>query len=292
MRVLITGINGLVGKDIAELFAANDYDVVGVGRSANCVVDVNYYSLDLTEQDRVESLIKEVNPEITIHCAAYTRLDDCETNKDYAYSMNVDVTDFLAGHSKRFVYVSSDAVFSGNDGGGYSEESIAEPINYYGLTKLEGEKKAKNNANSLIVRSSLYGYRPDNESAIAEWGLRSILNGTEITGFSDVIFNPMYSKQFADAIKVLIEKGCLGTYHLGCDECISKYEFFCRIAEIAGKNSELVKCGNMSGKVFKAQRTKNTSLDVSKFTSEIKKKYSLNEGLSAFVKDVREKKGF
>ena len=292
MKILVTGINGLVGKDIADLFAKNNYKVIGVGRSDKCVVDVEYKQIDLTDFEELGNFLNGLKPDAIIHCAAYTKLDDCENNPAYASKMNVDVTEFLATRCERFVYVSSDAVFSGNDNEPYNEEFQPNPINYYGRTKYEGEAKARLNGNAIIVRSSLYGYRPDNESAIAEWGLRSLLRDEAITGFSDVKFNPLYSKQFAEAVKFLFEGNFGGIYHLGCSENLSKYDFFRKIASVAGKDQGLVNEGRVSDKVFKAQRTKDTCLNIDKFTSVYGKKFSLEAGLNSFVEDVREAKGF
>ena len=84
MRVLITGINGLLGKDIAKVFAANkDYEVYGTGRAVCLNPDINYRKADLTVEKEINSILDEIEPELIIHCAAYTKLDDCEKNQEY-----------------------------------------------------------------------------------------------------------------------------------------------------------------------------------------------------------------
>ena len=90
----------------------------------------------------------------------------------------------------------------------------------------------------------------------------------------------------------LVEGGYDGVYHLGCDEKVSKYEFFRKIAMLVGKSPDLVNPGLMSDKEFKAKRTKDTCLNVQKFTDVFRREFSLNEGLCDFIRDVREAKGF
>lgn len=287
MTILITGVNGLLGKDIAKVMQkSGEYRVVGVGRAECKNPEIEYRKIDLTDKSMLENVVSEIVPDMIIHCAAYTKLDDCEKNKEYAYEMNVVATKNLAQYSRRFVYISSDAVFSGKTGN-YSENDSSDSINYYGYTKYMGEKMAAANGNSLIIRSSIYGYNLNDNQSIAEWGIKNLKNGKQINGFSDVIFNPLYSVQFANILLELIQNECIGVYHLGSKQVISKYEFFRLCAKEIGVDERLVNPVSMEEVDFLAKRTKNTSLCIDKAQQYIEGKNDINKGISQMVYDMK-----
>lgn len=292
-KILITGVNGLLGKDIYSVFnAISDYDIYGIGRKSATVTTLgnNYIQLDLTELEKVEQLIKNLNPDIIVHCAAYTKLDDCEKNKEYAYKMNVKVTEILAKNVSYMIYISSDAVFSGNKENGYTEEDSSEALNYYGQTKYEGEVAARKCEKFLIIRSSMYGYKLDESSSIAEWGIRNFLKGKEITGFSDVIFNPLYSKQLSRLLLKMMQDELVGTYHLGASQSVSKYVFFQMISHNLGKDIELVKEGSVKNINFVAKRTLNTSLSINKIKGiyDLDEEIDLQRGINEMIRDMKQ----
>lgn len=292
MRVVITGINGLLGKDIGRVFSSDEkYEVYGLGRAECLNKGICYRRLDLTDQEEVKSVLAEIRPELIIHCAAYTKLDDCEKNHGYAKLMNVDVTGLLAEQTSRFVYISSDAVFSG-DKGNYKEEDASDAINYYGHTKYLGEKAALKNQNSLVIRSSIYGFNTNENQSIAEWGARNLSVGKSVNGFTDVIFNPLYSWQLAQILLELVKNDCKGVLHLGSDEVLSKFDFFRLLARELNVDEGLVNPVSVDSIEFLAKRTKNTSLNVEKMSELTGRKASLATGIKQLVADMRLQKRF
>lgn len=287
MIALVTGVNGLLGKDIAKvMFEKGSCKVIGTGRAECKNLDIDYVKIDLTDTSRLEQLLTDIEPDIIIHCAAYTKLDDCEKDNEYAYRMNVEVTRYLAEHAKRFVYISSDAVFSGKTGN-YKENDNSDAINYYGYTKYMGEKAAEVCENHLIIRSSIYGYNLNDNQSIAEWGIRSLRDGKAINGFKDVIFNPLYSVQLADILLRMIQKECTGVYHLGSEQVVSKYEFFKLCAREIGAEENLVNPTSVDEIDFIAKRTKDTSLCVDKACEYMDGQNDILGGISQMVQDMK-----
>lgn len=287
MRILITGINGLLGKDIGKVFAANkDYEVYGTGRAVCLNPDINYRKADLTVEKEINSILDEIEPELIIHCAAYTKLDDCEKNQEYAQLMNVKVTERLAEYTDRMVYISSDAVFGGSKGD-YREEDTCDAVNYYGFTKYQGERAALHNEKALIIRSSMYGFNTNENQSIAEWGARNLVMGRPINGFTDVLFNPLYSLQLADILLQLVEKNMQGTFHLGAKKTVSKYDFFRLLAKELNVDENLVKPVSVDTIDFVAKRTKDTSLNIMKISEIIDESNNLVAGIRQLVTDMR-----
>ncbi len=294
MKVLITGINGLVGKDIGHVFLERGgFDVYGAGRAECMDPKVKYEKLDLADLAKLDAFLAKVKPELIIHCAAYTKLDDCEKNQAYADRMNVGVTRFLAHHTGQFVYISSDAVFSGNKGN-YKEEDPSDAVNYYGYTKYQGEIAAMQNKQALVVRSSIYGYNTNENQSIAEWGARNLTKGMQINGFTDVKFNPLYSLQLAGLLYEMVKKGCKGTFHLGSDTTVSKYRFFQLLAQALGKDPALVHPVSVASIDFLAKRTTDTSLDIGKISSvsgiAVGQYNGLQDGIRTLVADMKSHK--
>lgn len=287
MRVLITGINGLLGKDIGKVFLrSKDYEVYGLGRAECLNPKINYKKADLTNFHELKLILDEIKPDIIIHCAAYTKLDDCEKNHDYAQLMNVKVTEFLAEYAEKIVYISSDAVFSGNKGE-YRENDTSDAINYYGYTKYLGEGAALKNNDALIIRSSIYGFNTNENQSIAEWGARNLNIHQQINGFVDVRFNPLYSMQLASLLLEMVRRGYKGIYHLGSKKDLSKYEFFKILAKKMGVDEELVKPVSVDTINFTAKRTKDTSLNIDKICASIDKYNDLNTGIEQLIADMK-----
>src|SRR5688572_2668139 len=169
MKILITGANGLLGQTIVKQLLEKNYNVIATGRG-NDRIDVStegylYKELEITDGPAIEQFIREQRPEIIVHAAAMTQVDECESNKQDCYNINVTATRFIIDAAKtvgsRFIFVSTDFVFDGISGP-YSEDDECGPVNYYGSTKMVAEKAVmESDLNYAIVRTILvYGNAP------------------------------------------------------------------------------------------------------------------------------------
>ena len=147
-RVLVTGASGMLGSDLVFLLTAAGYDVLARPRA----------ELDIADPGQVSRSLRELRPEVVVNCAAFTKVDDCETNAR-AFEVNAEGVANLAdacGHAgAQLVQISTDFVFDGTKGSPYSEDDPVNPVSAYGRSKRAGEEEAMRLPGSLVVRALL-----------------------------------------------------------------------------------------------------------------------------------------
>lgn len=295
-KVLITGSNGMLGKDIEYLFQSSDeFEVFGINRTVDKKLDSNHsIACDITNFKELDIILNRIIPDIIIHCAANINVDGCEQDKEYAYKLNVKSTNILSSYnpnSTKFIYISTDSVFDGKDGN-YSEQNRTNPLNYYAITKFQGEQIAlENNKNTIVIRTNIYGFHKSEGNSLVEWALKNLKNLNEISGFNDVYFNPLYTKQLAKIIINLVKRDFKGIIHTGCDEFITKNEFLIELAKKFKLNTMLINGVSVETKIFNATRPKNTTLCTDELKSLINFEVSISQGLEELYYDYQEIRG-
>jgi len=286
MKVLITGSGGLLGMKLEEIFKENDYNVYGID-ILNQIEKSNYFSLDITQKENIEVIFKKVTPDVVVHTAAYTDVDGCEKDKEAAFAVNVQGTRNLAGSAEeigaKFVYVSTDYVFNGEKGR-YEENDDTDPIDYYGVTKLEGEKYVeKICTNFIIVRTSvIYG---SNKKNFVTWVVDMLKRGKKINIVTDQYVSPTLNIDLAEQLVALIDKDAAGVFHTAGRDRINRYDFVKVIADVFDLDESLVNPVKMTDMNWIAKRPRDSSLDISKI-SEIKKPYKVREAVRLLLKDM------
>jgi dTDP-4-dehydrorhamnose reductase len=270
-RLLVTGVSGLLGSNMA-VQAADRYEVFGVMRGGRALPAVNapFRTLlaDLVRPGEVERVLDEVQPEIIIHSAALTHVDQCELHPEEAYAANADLPRRLALAARergaRLLHVSTDAVFDG-ERGSYTEEDQPNPINIYARTKLAGERfVADANSDALIARVIFYGWSWQGQRSLAEFFFRSLSAGIPVTGFSDVIFCPLLVNDMIEIFLRMVERGLNGLYHVVSAECQTKYGFALMLARQFGFNEQLISPAPYHSAGLKALRSPNLTLSTAK----------------------------
>ncbi|MEM2121955.1 MAG: sugar nucleotide-binding protein, partial [Candidatus Woesearchaeota archaeon] len=152
MKVLLTGASGFLGTKIYSELISKGFEVV----------PLYHEQIDITNYNLLKKFFKRKNPELVIHAAALTNVDYCEENKEECFRVNVIGTEFLQEicykQKIKLVFLSTDFVFDGLRGN-YREESIRNPINYYGFSKMIAEDIVKKSDKNLIIRAStIFGY--------------------------------------------------------------------------------------------------------------------------------------
>jgi len=161
-KLFITGASGLLGNKIVEVTKHN-YEVIPTHNTKS--LHSNSLKLEITNLNEALSIFNKLEPNIVIHTASETNVDKCETEKEHSWKTNVEGTRNIAEACRKvdakLVFISTDYVFDGEKGL-YNEEDKPNPVNYYGLTKLEGEKQVIEHCkNYAILRTSvLYGWHP------------------------------------------------------------------------------------------------------------------------------------
>lgn len=225
MKILITGAYGMLGSDLRELL--KEHELIAAGSN----------DLDITNEESCMDFILNKRPEIVINAAAYTAVDDCESNFDDAYAVNAIGPRNLAIACNTMdiplVHVSTDYVFDGTKTTPLVEDDKLGPKSAYGKTKLEGENFIQESTEKFfILRTAwLYGEHGGN---FVQTMLDLAKDYDEITVVNDQKGSPTFSYDLANAISELLESDKYGIYHLTNDGECTWYEFSKEIFKIAG----------------------------------------------------------
>lgn len=264
MKILITGINGMLGSELVGALE-RDHEVSGLdisGHSGGHEV----HNVDLSDYRATFNIITKLNPDAVIHTAANSSVDKCEAVPDLAYRMNSLATRNVALACQRFdaamLYISTDYVFSGKQKAGetYNEFDAPAPINVYGGTKLAGETFVKEMLSKFyIVRTSwLFGKLRANYITQAADALR---DGKSIALTDGMFSCPTYARDLALALKQLVESGIFGTYHITNSGAATRHEIGLEVARIMKKPPKCIKKVSLSKLGLAAARPKRSAMD-------------------------------
>jgi len=273
-RLLVTGVSGLLGLNLAYL-AADQFHVTGVLRQERAATmevarEARFETVtaDLTQPEDIERLLELAKPDIVVHCAAMTDVDRCEGNPEEAYQANVRLPGMLACAAARkgvkLLHISTDAVFDGLQGN-YTESDTPNPIHTYARTKLEGEYAVANaNPDALIARVNFYGWSWQGRRSLAEYFFNNLSQGNAVFGFSDLIFCPLLVNDMVEILLRMVEHDLSGIYHVVSAECQSKFMFGRMLAREFGFDENLVLPGSSRDSEMRAPRSPLLSLNCEK----------------------------
>ena len=270
-RLLITGSNGFLGNNLVNYFASNGYEIFGTDLSGSPLnPNILYLKGDLTDPDFTDNLFDKVDPQIVINTVALVDMDLCEIDKHLAYRINVLTAENVAKSAnkfgKRMIHISTDHFFCG-DRSFYKEDDLPDPVNNYGKTKLEGEKKCLGcNPNTVVVRTNFYGWsHPRHKITFGEWMYESLARKKPVELFTDYYFTPIEVTALAAAIELVMESDYKGVINIAGAERCSKYEFGIAMAEVFDLDASSVKPIKMRPDSFKVKRQQDLSLSIEKF---------------------------
>lgn len=254
MRVLVTGANGQLGHDLTKVLSSQQgLEVVGCDRQ----------QLDVGDLERVRSEVQRVSPDVVIHTAAYTAVDQAETNVDDAFRTNADGSRNVAlaaeEASAKVCYISTDYVFDGALYRPYREFDRPGPMSVYGQSKLAGEVLTQTLCSRyFIVRTAwVYGAHGDN---FVQTMLRLANERDQLQVVDDQHGSPTYTVDLARFIADLVATDKYGVYHATNTGSCSWYDFARAIFEESGIVVTVDPC---STEAFPrpAQRPRNSVLD-------------------------------
>lgn len=265
-KVLITGASGLLGANLVRHYAPKTETTGWYAANPIEIDGAKFEKINITDHPAVSKALERIQPDAIVHCAAATNVEWCEQNPDQAKAINETATEFLATKAKelgaKFVFTSTDSVFDGKKSK-YTESDPPEPLNSYASGKVRTENLVAGvDANALIIRSYFYGYSPAGTRSLLEWVLVRAQSENEVPGFTDSYFSPISVRDFADALDVAITNNTTGLLHLGSSDRISKFEFAKIVMEIYDCDMALLKPITVDDVGLKADRPRDTSLDV------------------------------
>ena len=217
-KILITGADGMLGKDLCPILEKRGFQVIPTNR----------HNMDITSIKEIEMVFNKHNPDIVIHCAAYTNVNEAENDREKTREINIIGTQNTAKMSQLFrshlIYISTDYVFDGNRNYPYLSTDKPNPINYYGLTKYRGEIAVKEYCDrySIVRTSWLYGVHGKN---FAETMI-SLSKKGEIRVVNDQFGCPTWTVDLSNGIVDIINsKKYNGIHHICGKGVTTWFEF-------------------------------------------------------------------
>ena len=269
MKVLVTGVGGQLGYDVVNELVERNFQTVGsdILDNANINGKASYIQLDITDREKVEHVITEINPDAVIHCAAWTAVDLAEDEDKQAkvFAINADGTRYIAEACKKIdckmVYISTDYVFDGQGTEPWQEDcKDYAPLNVYGKSKLQGELAvAETLEKYFIVRIAwVFGLNGNNF-------IKTMLNVgkrfPELRVVNDQIGTPTYTFDLARLLVDMVETEKYGYYHATNEGgYISWYDFACEIFKQAGYETKVTPVTTAEYGLSKAARPFNSRL--------------------------------
>ena len=241
MKVLITGANGLLGQHVTKVLLDKNYQVVATSRGESRLpfqpaANYTYHEMDVANALETFSVMTLEKPDVVVHAAAMTNVDDCELRPQQCERINVQGTSQILTDaetfSSHFIFISTDFVFDGEKGN-YTEEEDTKPISLYGFSKLQAESMVQTSTIPFtIVRTCLvYGnLLQGKRSNIVSWVKESLEQGKTIQVVADQLRTPTYVEDLANGIALIIEKKATGIYHISGKDKLTPYEMAIKTA--------------------------------------------------------------
>jgi dTDP-4-dehydrorhamnose reductase len=261
-RILVTGADGQVGMELRMLAAAySQFDMVFLSRK----------DLSIEDPAAISNVFESANPAYCINCAAYTAVDKAETEKALAIAVNAEAVGLLAAACRKFqtklIHISTDYVFDGNSSIPLKEDDPTSAVNWYGVSKLKGEKLAlAEQPETIIIRSSwIYSEFGNN---FVKTMIRLMKEKESVKVINDQVGSPTYAADLAEAILKIISSGQFipGIYHYSNEGRTSWYEFAETIAELIRTECKVIPIPG-SEYPTAAKRPRFSLLDKSKIRS-------------------------
>jgi len=290
MKFLVTGAAGLVGSQVVKDLLKQNHTVY------SCYHDDkpshgNLIHLDLTDQNKIIQTLKEIKPDRIIHLAAMTNVNLCETEKELATLLNVKSTETIAKQAAKqnifFLYASTDYVFDGINGM-KKETDLPNPLGFYGKSKLKGETVLNNIASDwCIARTSTPFGIHHKKKTFPLWVKENLQLKKEITVLDDQFTSPIYVPNLSKMLIEVTTREITGIIHLAGATRISRFELAELVADKLSLDKELLIPTKMDEMNWKAQRPKDSSLDVSLATKILDEKpQKIEQSLDLFLLEL------
>lgn len=232
MKVLVTGVKGQLGYDVIKVLKSRGIECLGA--------DIDDF--DITDAEMTRKFITEYNPDVVVHCSAYTAVDKAEDNIEVCRAVNVDgpknIAEVCRDLDCKMIYISTDYVFPGTGDKFYEVDDETGPLGQYGMTKLDGENAVKSCIDKyFIVRISwVFGINGNN---FIKTMLRIGKERDEVSVVDDQIGSPTYTADLAILLCDMLETQKYGVYHATNEGICSWADFTEEIFAQAGYDTKV-----------------------------------------------------
>ena len=238
MKILITGGKGMLGRTLQRELAGHE------------IIVADLPEWDIADDTGFVAKVCEAKPELIVHCAAMTKVDDCETNRDLAFRLNEDGSRNVALAAKacgaRLFAISTDYVFSGEpprEPWAWSETDIPRPRTVYGASKFAGEQMIQMLLPEAVIIRIAWLYGAGGPSFVHTMAKLGAQEGAPLKVVNDQRGNPTSTKTVADVIKFLMMKSDVsGIVHGTCEDQCTWYDLTVELFRLLGLKREVVPC--------------------------------------------------
>ena len=228
-QILLVGSSGQLGRELQQTLPSD------------ALVSVARDTLDLSQPDRIRQLILEIHPHVIINAAAYTAVDNAETETELAYAINAIAPAIMAKAANHIgatlIHISTDYVFNGRKGTFYQEDDDPNPLNVYGASKLAGEENIRQGCDRHLILRTSWVYGVHGKGNFVKTMLRVGADRPEVRVVADQVGTPTSARSIAEVITQLIPSletsEAMGTYHFTQSGVASWYDFAVAIFEEA-----------------------------------------------------------
>lgn len=269
MKVFVTGANGQLGYDVMRELTGRGFEAVGSDVTERS--EPHYIMLDITDQQAVNEVIRTVNPDAVIHCAAWTAVDDAEDadKRDTVRKINTDGTQYIAQACKeigaKMMNISTDYVFDGQGTTPWDPDcKNYAPLSIYGQTKLEGELAVSRTLDKFFIVRTAWAFGLNGKNFV-----KTMLNIGKthdvVRVVNDQIGTPTYTLDLSRLLVDMIQTEQYGYYHATNEGgYISWYDFCREIYRQSGLLTKVLPVTTGEYGLSKAARPFNSRLDKSK----------------------------
>ncbi|WP_028515420.1 dTDP-4-dehydrorhamnose reductase [Ruminococcus flavefaciens] len=295
MKAFVTGVGGQLGHDVMDELAKRGYEGIGSDILPSVDTKYPYVQLDITDAAAVEKAISEVNPDVVVHCAAWTAVDaaEDEENRPKVKAINVDGTQNIANVCKKLnckmIYISTDYVFNGQGTEPWKPDcKDYAPQNVYGQSKLDGELAVANTLDKYFIVRIAWVFGVNGKNFI-----KTMVNvgktHEEVRVVSDQIGTPTYTLDLSRLLVDMAETEKYGYYHATNEGgYISWYDFTVEIYKQAGMSTKVTPVTTAEYGLSKAARPFNSRLDKSKLVENgFKPLPTWQDALSRYLKEIQ-----
>lgn len=277
MKILITGANGLLGQKLVQLLSNQRVSFLATSQGPSRIqtADISYLPLDVKERGQVLKVVKEYAPKVIIHTAAMTQVDQCETDREKCWQLNVMAVAHLIEASEivnaHLVHLSSDFIFDGLSGP-YKEDDEPNPVNFYGQSKWAAEKLLyKCNIKWSIARTILvYGATPGvSRSNIMLWVKRNLESGKPIQVVDDQVRTPTLVEDLAFGCYQIAMRSAYGIYHISGADLLTPYNIARITARYFSLDASLINKTNSENFKQHAKRPLKTGFIIEKARQDL-----------------------
>jgi len=297
MKILVTGANGLLGQKLVGLLRQEQaHRLIATGRKppSTPVLHGEFHVLDVTINNQVHSVLETSKPDVVIHTAAMTQVDQCETDQEACIANNVTAVEYLVAACRKnnihLVHVSTDFIFDGSHGP-LDEQAVPNPVNFYGASKLAAEKLIQSsNIHWSILRTVLvYGVTHDmSRSNIVLWVKKNLEEGKKISVVNDQWRTPTLAEDLAMGCFLAATKKATGIYNISGKDFLTPFDIAMKTADFFKLDASLILPTNSTQFTQPAKRPMKTGFIIEKAKKELGyEPHSFTEGLKIIASQLK-----